>query len=174
MQVYTHFRSVFDVSPAGPMDNPWAALIGEIRAWIARKEKDPLKGFFFKGGNWSGPAPARAHVETRTLSDGGSTPEMWAVRYEHLDSAVNSRRWTTNIGVTEVRPREWRVAVELLHRLRPSYVGREPLTPQPSSPRLITELLGGRNWIASGSARCGFPRVRCPCDPERDRSIRSC
>ena len=154
MQVYTHFRSVFDVSPAGPMDNPWAALIGEIRAWIARKEKDPLKGFFFKGGNWSGPAPARAHVETRTLSDGGSTPEMWAVRYEHLDSAVNSRRWTTNIGVTEVRPREWRVAVELLHRLRPGYVGREPLTPQPSSPRLITELLGGRNWIARvGSLR---------------------
>ena len=36
MQAYTRFRSVFDVSPAGPMDNPWAALIGESRAWITR------------------------------------------------------------------------------------------------------------------------------------------
>ena len=48
MQAYTHFRSVFDVSPARPMDNAWAALIGEIRTWIVRKEKDPLKGFFSK------------------------------------------------------------------------------------------------------------------------------
>jgi hypothetical protein len=154
MQAYTHFRSVFDVSPARPMENAWAAAVGEIRAWIARKEKNPLKGFFFKGGNWTAPAPTWARVETRALSDGGGTPEMWAVRYEHVDSDVKSRRWSTNIGVTQVGPQEWRISVELTHRLRPGFVGREPAAPQPSSPRLVTDLLDSRNWVARiGSMR---------------------
>lgn len=154
MQAYTHFRSVFDVSPAGPMENAWAAVVGEIRAWMARKEKDPLKGFFFKGGSWIAPAPAWARVETRALSDDGATPEMWAVRYEHVDSEVKSRRWSTNIGVMQVGPQEWRIAVELTHRLRPGFVGREPAAPQPSSPRLVTGLLDSRNWVARiGSMR---------------------
>ena len=149
MQAYTHFRSVFDVSPAGPMENPWAAVVGEIRAWMARKEKDPLKGFFFNGGSWTAPAPAWARVETRALSDDGATPEMWAVRYEHVDSEVKSRRWSTNIGVMQVGPQEWRMAVELTHRLRPGFVGREPAAPQPSSPRLVTGLLDSPNWVAT-------------------------
>jgi len=67
MQAYTHFRSVFDVSPAGPMENAWAAVVGEIRAWMARKEKDPLKGFFFKGGSWTAPAPAWEVTEIQGL-----------------------------------------------------------------------------------------------------------
>ena len=154
MQIFTHFHSVFDVLPSGPMENPWAALVGEVRAWIVRKEKDPLKGFFFTSGTWSGPSPARARVETRTLSDGRPTPEMWAVRYEHFDSEIKVRRWTTNVSVTEIGPREWRISVELLHRLRPNYVGPEPPRPQPSSPRLVVGLLDSNNWIGRiGSVR---------------------
>lgn len=154
MQIFTHFHSVFDVSPSGPMENPWAALVGEIRAWIARKEKDPLKGFFFTGGAWTGPPPARTRVETRILSDGHPTPEMWAARYEHIDSEIKARRWSTNIGLTQVGSRDWRVAVELLHSLRSGYVGREPQAPQPSSPRLITDLLNSKHWVARiGSVR---------------------
>jgi len=154
MQAYTHFRSVFDISPSGSLENPWPALIGEVRAWVSRKEKAELKGFFFNGGSWAGGPPTRARVETRTLSDGDGTPEMWAVRYEHLDSEVPSRRWTTNVGVNQVGPREWRMAVELVHRLRPDYVGREPSLPQPSSPRLVTGLLESQHWICRvGSLR---------------------
>jgi len=123
-------------------------VVGEIRAWVARKEKDPLKGFFFKGESWTAPAPAWARVETRAFSDDGATSEMWAVRYEHVDGDVKSRRWSTNIGVTQVGPQEWRIAVQLTHRLRPGFVGREPLAPQPSSPRLVTGLRDSRNWLA--------------------------
>src|SRR5262245_14390362 len=112
MQAYTHFHSVFDVAPGVPMENPWAALVGEVRAWIARKEKDPLKGFFFNGGVWSAPAPSRARVETRVIADDGA-PELWAVRYEHGDSEVKARRWSTDVGVTQVGPQEWRVCVEV-------------------------------------------------------------
>ena len=156
MQTYTHFRTVFDVSPADTTEKPWLALIGEIRAWISRKENDPLKGFFFKGGNWSGRAPGRARVTTRALYDGESSkiPEMWAVRYEHTDTAFRSRLWTTNIAVTQVNKREWRLAIQLSHRLRPGYVGKEPAAPEPSSPRLITGLLESKNWFACvGSVR---------------------
>ncbi len=154
MQAYTHFRSVFDVSPAVLMENGWAALVGEVRAWVARKQKDPLKGFFFNGGSWTAPAPAWARVETRVVSNDGAAPEMWAVRYEHVDSDVKSRSWSTNIGVMQVGPQQWRIAVELTHRLRPGFVGREPLAPQPSSPRLVTGLLDSRNWVARvGSVR---------------------
>ena len=154
MQIFTHFHSIFDVSPSGPIENPWAALVGEVRAWIVRKEKDPLKGFFFKGGKWSGPPPARAQVETRALSDGRPAPEMWAVRYEHFDSEIKARRWTTNVSVTEIGTREWRISVELLHKLRSDYVGPEPSVPQPSSPRLVIGLLDSKNWIGRiGSVR---------------------
>jgi len=154
VQSFTHFRSVFDVSPSGPMEDPWAALVGEVRAWINRKEKDPLKGFFFTGGTWSGPPPAPSRVETRTLSNGRPTPELWAVRYDHFDSEIKARRWTTNVSVTEVGTREWRISVQLLHWLRPDYLGPEPPTPQPSKPRLVISLLDSKNWIGRiGSVR---------------------
>ena len=42
MQTYTHFRTVFDVSPAAPMDNAWVALVGQVRAWVARSDR-PLR-----------------------------------------------------------------------------------------------------------------------------------
>ena len=155
MQTYTHFRTVFDVSPAAPMDNAWVALVEQVRAWVARKEKAPLKGFFFKGGVWTAPPPKRAKVETRVLHEGDlATPEMWAVRYEHADDDVKLRSWTTNIAITQVNQREWRFAVELTHRLKPGFVGKEPAPPQPSSPNLIKELIESPNWISRiGSVR---------------------
>lgn len=162
MQTYTHFRTVFDVSPVTPMDNAWAALVGQVRAWISRNEKDPLKGFFFKGGSWVGPPPKRAKVETRSLSDGDSaTPELWAVRYEHVDRDVKTRLWTTNVAIAQVNQREWRLAVELTHRLRPGFVGKEPSAPQPSSPRLVKELIESPSWVSrTGSVRLSVePRL---------------
>ena len=162
MQTYTHFRTVFDVSPAVPMDNAWAALVRQVRAWIARNEKDPIKGFFFKVGVWTGPPPKRAKVETRVLYEGDSaTPEMWAVRYEHADGDVKSRSWTTNIAITQVNQREWRFAVELTHRLKLGFVGKEPAAPQPSSPKLIKELIESPHWVSRiGSVRLSLaPRI---------------
>ena len=79
MQTYTHFRTVFDVSPAAPMDNAWVALVGQVRAWVARKEGAPLKGFFFKVGVWTGPSPKRAKVETRVLYEGDLATPDWRV-----------------------------------------------------------------------------------------------
>lgn len=159
MQTYTHFRTVFDVSPAADVDNPWAALVGQVRAWIVSKEKDALKGFFFNGGAWVAPPPKRARVETRIVADGeATTPQMWAVRYEHADSAVRLRTWTTNVAVTQVNQREWRLAVELTHRLKPGFIGKEPAAPTPSSPRLIRELIESKNWISRiGSVRLTVP-----------------
>ncbi len=78
MQAYTHFHSVFDVSPGGPMENAWAALVGEVRAWIAYKEKDPLKGFFFNGGVWTAPAPGWARVGSTRLTAHPQTMKVGA------------------------------------------------------------------------------------------------
>ncbi len=154
MQTFTHFRSVFDVSPAADIERPWPALVGEVRAWIARKEREELKGWFFGGGSWSGRSPSRSRVQTRALSNGGESPHMWAVRYEHGDAAVRSRRWTTDIAVTEVADRQWRLAVTVSHWLRPDYVGREPQAPEPSSPRLVKALTDGSRWVCRvGSVR---------------------
>jgi len=144
------------------MESAWAALVGQVRAWIASNEKDPLKGFFFKGGAWIGPPPKRTKVETRVLNDGDSaTPEVWAVRYEHADRDVKLRSWTTNIAINQMSEREWRLAVELTHRLRPGFVGKEPSAPQPSSPRLIKELIDSPNWVSRiGSVRLSVaPRI---------------
>jgi hypothetical protein len=155
VQTHTHFRAVFDVSPTGHLENAWAALVGEIRAWITDKERVALKGFF-GGARWAGPSPSRAQVETRLLADGGgSVPEMWAVRYQHADANIKWRRWITDIGVASVGPREWRMAVELSHGIRPEYIGPEIRAPQPSSPRLITSLLSSERW----SARVGSVRI---------------
>lgn len=152
MQTYTHFRCAFDVSPVGDILSPWPALIGEIRAWISRKESpDPaeLKGWFFSGGSWTGPGPSRPHIEVRTLSEagGGPTPELWALRYEHPDREHIARRWITNVGVVQIGQREWRFSLELVHVLRPDFVGAEPKLPQPSSPGLVTGLLSGVRWV---------------------------
>ncbi len=147
MQALRHFRSVFDVSPAGTNTKPWPSLIGEVRAWISRNEGAELKGFFFGGGDWSGGPPRRARVRVQSLSDGGPTPDVWAVRYEHVDTDIKPRRWTADISVTGVGAREWRLAVELRHELRSDYVGPEPPMPQPSSPRLVTGLLDSQHWI---------------------------
>ena len=43
MQAYTHVQSVFQVSPRRELDGPWAALVGELRAWIGRKENSHLE-----------------------------------------------------------------------------------------------------------------------------------
>jgi hypothetical protein len=147
MQSLRHFRSVFDVSPGGANTKPWPSLIGEVRAWISRNEGAELKGFFFSGGDWTGGLPRRARVRVQSLSDGGPTPDMWAVRYEHLDTEIKARRWTADVSVTQVGAREWRLAVELRHELRSDYVGPEPPMPQPSSPRLVTGLLESRHWV---------------------------
>jgi hypothetical protein len=84
---------------------------------------------------------------------------MWAVRYEHLDNVVRFRRWTTDISLTQVGTREWRLAVSLNHGLRPNYVGPEPAAPQPSSPRLVIGLLESRHWI------CRIGNVRLAAHP---------
>lgn len=144
MESFRHFRSVFDVSPVGTNANPWPSLIGEIRAWIGRKEKTELKGFFFSGGDWAGGPPNRAKVRVQSMSDDGLTPDMWAVRYEHLDADVKARKWTTDISVTQIGNGEWRLAVELRHQLRSDYVGREPGMPQPSSPWYKSAFSRGR------------------------------
>lgn len=146
MQAYTHFRAVFDVEPVGQIANPWPALIGEVRAWVSRKERAELKGWFFSGGTWSGQTAKRARVDTRTFSESVDAPDFWAMRYEHLDEGFSARRWTTDIGVTRTGPRSWRMSAHLMHRLRPDYVGKELAPPEPSSPRLIKGLLESKNW----------------------------
>ena len=124
-----------------------AVLIGEVRTWIFRNEGAELKGFFFSGGDWTGGPPRRARVRVQSLSDGGPTPDMWAVRYDHVDTEIRARRWTADVSVTQLGAREWRLALELRHELRGDYVGPEPPMPQPSSPRLVTGLLESRHWV---------------------------
>lgn len=179
MQAYTHFRSVFDIEPVGEIANPWPALIGEVRAWVSRKEKTQLKGRFFSGGSWSGQTATRARIETRTFSESVDAPDLWAMRYDHLDEGFPARRWTTDIGVARTGPRLWRLSAHLMHRLRPDYVGKELAAPEPSSPMLIKGLLKSKNWacrvgsvalVASPKALSvgkGHEFVRLLRDPQR-------
>ena len=156
MQTYTHFRCVFDVSSAENLPNAWLALIGEISMWIRRKERTPVERWFFSSGSWTSSGSSRARVEVRSITDDGPTPAMWALRYEHLDSAISARRWITNIGVSQVKDREWRVAVQVLHGLRPDYVGKKLDEPKASSPKLVARLLESDRWVS----RVGGQRLR--------------
>ena len=125
MQSFRHFRSVFDVSPAGANTKPWPSLIGEVRAWISRNEGAELNGFFFSGGDWTGGPPRRARVRVQSLTDGSPAPDMWAVRYEHVDTETKPRRWTTGVSVTQMGAREWRLAVRLRRALAGIRVHKE-------------------------------------------------
>jgi hypothetical protein len=148
MQAYTHFRCVFDVSPAEAIPKAWLALLGEVRAWIRGKESaGEISGWFFNGGSWQGKPPGRSRIVVRSLGDGGGPPEMWAVRYEHADRDTPIRRWITDVGVAEVGSAEWRVAVEVRHQLKPGYVGPEPPAPQPSSPNIVLQLMAEKRWV---------------------------
>ena len=156
MQTHTHFRCVFDVSSADNLPNAWAALIGEIRAWISRKEKIDIKGWFFGGGHWNSQGRSRAQVEVKTFNEVNPPHTIWALRYDHLDSTVLARHWITNIGVTQVRDNEWRVAIHVLHGLRADYIGTRPEDPRGSSPNLVAALLNSERWLA----RAGSLRLR--------------
>jgi len=146
MQAFRHFRSVFDVVGANHIAKPWLALVGEVRAWVARREQVQLNGAFFAGGEWKQPPPTSATIRTRCLTQDNRDPSMWAVRYEHADTEVRARTWTTDVTITAVGTRAWRMAIEQRHHLPNDYVGPEPALPLPASPDLVLTLTRSPNW----------------------------
>src|SRR5262249_36440075 len=82
------------------------------------------------------------------------TSRAWALKYEHLDGDLPERVWTTDVGIEPVQDRSFRVSVRVAHSLRPTFVGREPASPESSAPRLALNLLSSELWhCTSGSVR---------------------
>ena len=75
------------------------------------------------------------------------------LRCGHSDTSIATVKSLLDIGsrilaLSQVNDREWRVAVEVLHGLRPDYLGEKPEEPKASSPNLVTALLNSNRWVS--------------------------
>jgi TolA-binding protein len=156
-----HYRCVFDLAAATP-DARWHSLLKTIRAWAARRVRPNdayWKDWFLDGGTWSdGPS-----VILRTAAHGGDADahEYWAMQFEHPDTSATVRQWRTEIGLTKLSPRSFRVSIALSQDLIAGFIGSPPPAPLPSAPKVVSMLLTDRSWVATaGSERLSVaPRV---------------
>ncbi len=153
-----HFRAAFSLIPRPEARSSFNEIVARIRAWIAQKESVEQGSRFY--GAWyylGGDHKTDSGARVLTVRDGDAdsrTPDRWALRYEHRDAAIGSRRWRTDVGISASGGGAFRVSVMVSHWLLPGYLGEEPPTPRPSSPRLLRELLSCPGFDPfSGSTR---------------------
>jgi len=156
-----HYRCNFDLVSSRPVEKTWGELVRLIRSWISERNvpRDSLLAFgakwFFVGGEWRAPKVSRLFAKTERCVGQGSdlAPQWWAIRFEHPDGEVSVRQWRTDIGIAV---NEGRLAFSLstIHWLQAGFIGREPLEPTPTAPRIISDVLNSKSWTAqSGSER---------------------
>lgn len=75
-------------------------------------------------------------------------PELWALRFEHPCRDFDFRQWATDVGLTTKHGEGVDVAITVRHWILPTYIGEEPEGPQPSAPRIVSDLLQLSNTIA--------------------------
>lgn len=135
----------------------WADIVRIIRRWVALRYKNDErlgKHIFFTGGELISPFQPRLRVETKSCVGNGnlSTPQYWAMRYEHPCDDIVVRQWQTDVGLTRVGENQYRFILTTVHALKRGYIGEEPEPPIPTAPRVVSLLMQSENWVAKTDA----------------------
>ncbi len=164
-----HYRCSIDLQTQEPDDDSWSILIKTIRKWVSKKPapgKDDSfwKRWFFLGGKWKSTDKRGIYVDTaRFIGDRTSdTPQYWALRYQHpCDENPEARIWITDIGVTILGEKKFRLNLRLSHRIKEGYIGEEPGAPSHTAPAVIKKLINNNYWsVSSGGVELrSTPRV---------------
>lgn len=164
---HLHYRCAFELAPSQPTERSWGDLLRTVRKWIADKvPSDPANpdlqaAWFYSGGEWRPPRLPRWYVRTSSHKGAGDEhySQYWSLRWEHPCSEVASRQWRTDIGLTARGPHTFIFSLSTTHWLMPGFLGKEPESPVPSAPGIVTRLLSSRYWCGrAGSEQLGtFP-----------------
>ena len=139
-------------------------LVRLIAGWIRSKEGPRLKlhpSVLLTSGTLRR-ADLKAVVHVDSLGNGAAgNPDLWALRYEHPDSAFPARRWFSDFGTVRRSESEWRLSVTVSHALHPNYMGPEPLPLPVTAPRFVHDLVASPKWrcMAGGMVLTTTPRT---------------
>lgn len=142
--VHVHFRCEVELSTAHGAESSWKRALQYVRDWIGRvlETRATWDGWFETGSGGRRDTGPRRWAETRTAAG------AWAVRAEHPDRQANGRLWRIDIGL-ERRETGIAASVATGWRLQSGWVGDEPVTPQPSAPAIVRQLVEERMWRAT-------------------------
>jgi hypothetical protein len=169
-----HFRTYFNFRSDRGEPLPIDEIIGIVRRWLARRVDDGarLNGKWLRqGGKWSHPTYARTQIETKGLeaTTGDGSLAAWAMEFQHPDAAHPFRQWATEVGVEALGSGELRINVATSHWIFGSYIGVELPDPEPSSPKLVSDILSlaGRSAFAASERLLTVPSIAAPGDGKR-------
>lgn len=153
---HLHYRCAFELAPAAVGGLDWGDLVRTVRTWIAKRTpKGPLNQdfrgkWFYAGGEWRLHGAPRWYVKTARHGGTGTEepPRYWSLRWEHPCSDVALRQWRTDIGLTTTGPDRFVFSLATTRWLIPGFLGKEPASPVPSAPGIVTRLLGSPHWKA--------------------------
>lgn len=169
-----HFRTYFTLRADSAETLATDEVIGVVRRWLARRLDvgGPLNNKWFRqGGRWTHPKYPRLQVITKGVfrSDPEGGPTAWAAELQHPDAAFPFRQWGAEIGVQALDGGELRINVATFHWVFGSYIGGEFADPEPSSPRVVADILSlsGRSVYAGSERLLLTPTVASPGDGKR-------
>lgn len=144
----THFRCSFELVPNEGRMECWTEIVRIIRQWISKRvgyNEDCGKQWFFNGGDWN---DGKHFIKTFKYNGSGEDrdPDYWAIAFEHpCDEHTGRRIWRTDIGLAK-KDGVYVFSLHLQHCIRDGYIGVEPRSPMPSSPRLIRDIIDRSDW----------------------------
>jgi hypothetical protein len=152
-----HFQCSFELRPEASVTEPWTELAKSLRHWVSEAPRSGppntnpafYAGWFYNGGEWRGGGGAYHFVKTQRLVADGTDrePQHWAMRYEH-NCEVPGRVWRIDAGVTRLADRKYRLSLVIAYYLRDGFIGREPIAPLPTAPRIVAWFLQSEKWQA--------------------------
>lgn len=163
-----HYQARFTLRGESGQDT-WGQVVREVRRWISQRIEDSSdlgRKWFFTGGHWNGRGRVSVTIERYPAAEGEEVPKLWALRFEHPDREVDVRRWAVDVGVGVTEDAGLDVAVTVRHWILPTFIGEEPAAPNPSCPRLVSDLLFLSGVTASDGGRIvsALPHVINPGD----------
>lgn len=161
---HLHYRCAIDLESLHENRNDWQDLVKRVRSWVAAvagvDERGLAKPWFYLGDHWGAGCPSAFSLET---CQAGCAPESdvpinWACRIEHPCRQHKSCRWRTDITITTVSSKLFRLVLINQRFVRSNYVGEEPAAPDPSVPNFIQILLKAKSWKCSAGSESLNPK----------------
>jgi len=161
---HLHYRCAIDLESLHENRNDWQDLVKRVRSWVAAvagvDERELAKPWFYLGDHWGAGCPSAFSLET---CQAGCAPESdvpinWACRIEHPCRQHKSCRWRTDITITTVSSKLFRLVLINQRFVRSNYVGEEPAAPDPSVPNFIQILLKAKSWKCSAGSESLNPK----------------